>query len=864
MRRPLIAPENDYSALNHGGEIVPTLRVSVVIPVYNRVELLKRTLAGLVAQTYPSDLMQVVVSDDGSDEDVPAAVAESRDSLDVRVLRRDHDGYGAGQARNLGAMSSADADVYVFFDADSVPDRDAVSRHAAWHHLASDLVVIGSRHHVDLSELAPDEISAGGPTLRDLAFGADDVDWHNQRSEDFRDILHRRTASLRTGDEAFRSLVSSNFSVDAKAFERAGGFSADFRRWGGEDTELGWRLWNDGAFFIDASSAAMYHQTQEDSGPAGWRDEQRKLNEGLIRSKIPHRFYRTEGGVINEAPKVTVIIHGSRAGRLDDLADQLLRQRLDDLEVIVTGFGESANPFIERRTADPRFSSAASTEDAVKASKGEFVALLHGEAAPDHRLLSRSVAAIERRPRLGYVTAAYGIQYQDSTVVFRTDVDIDHMDNQWDSGLPIFGMTRRRDLMKSLKTGASVNEAWQWVVDNLDHVSHNAPLVWLPSENRDQAPEGFGPPTSTRSEAMSDLKKGGMRAAKAPMRVAKAILTGSNYRYVANPGRPEPNQVNSPTVNYIGWSGHQNLGDEAMLLATRQLLPWAEVSPGMPSAGMLMLGGGTLINRGYLRKLKAHDSPRVERVIFGTGVANPEYWTEPKEKPEEWAAFVESCAMVGVRGPISESVLDGWGVRSPITVIGDPALSLQPTGGIESVDGRVVVSPAFTRGLLWGESDQAVFSAFARLIKTLRSEGRDVWVLSAFPGDDRHIIEMMRQADAPDLPYLAAHDDPQPALDLLATADLVVAERLHAAVLAAAAGSLPLMVEYRPKLRDFAASVALDDLVIKTDSVGGDALTSLARDALEGRTSLLAVMNQQVDLLRRKQVEAADRLHTFF
>ena len=48
----------------------PTLRVSVVIPVYNRTDLLSRSLAGLCAQTYPGDLFDVIVADDGSEEDV--------------------------------------------------------------------------------------------------------------------------------------------------------------------------------------------------------------------------------------------------------------------------------------------------------------------------------------------------------------------------------------------------------------------------------------------------------------------------------------------------------------------------------------------------------------------------------------------------------------------------------------------------------------------------------------------------------------------------------------------------------------------------------------------------------------------------
>jgi polysaccharide pyruvyl transferase WcaK-like protein len=135
-----------------------------------------------------------------------------------------------------------------------------------------------------------------------------------------------------------------------------------------------------------------------------------------------------------------------------------------------------------------------------------------------------------------------------------------------------------------------------------------------------------------------------------------------------------------------------------------------------------------------------------------------------------------------------------------------------------------------------------------------------VWALSAFPGDDRHIIEMMRRADAPDLPYLAAHDDPDAGVGLLASAELVVAERLHGAVLAAAAGTVPVMVEYRPKLRDFAESVGLGELVIKTDALGGGALVELTDSAYRRRSELAARMSANVNRLRNRQVKAAEEI----
>ena len=45
----------------------PSRAVSVVIPYYDRPDALRLVLVALTAQTYPLDLIQVVIADDGSD-----------------------------------------------------------------------------------------------------------------------------------------------------------------------------------------------------------------------------------------------------------------------------------------------------------------------------------------------------------------------------------------------------------------------------------------------------------------------------------------------------------------------------------------------------------------------------------------------------------------------------------------------------------------------------------------------------------------------------------------------------------------------------------------------------------------------------
>lgn len=313
-------------------------------------------------------------------------------------------------------------------------------------------------------------------------------------------------------------------------------------------------------------------------------------------------------------------------------------------------------------------------------------------------------------------------------------------------------------------------------------------------------------------------------------------------------------------VSYIGFTGKENLGDEAVLAAVRHLFPWATIERDLPDPRVLMVGGGTLINgrHYYLTRVLRNDSPGLERILLGTGVRNPEFWgvTEPME---EWKAFIDSALYAGVRGPDSVRHLATLGVVTGIDVFGDPALSLPRPPDVEPTPGRVVVCPVFTDGNLWGGDDTAVFDALASLIRRLRDEGREVAMMSAFPADDRWLIEIMRRAGAPGLPYLPGYADLDETLRWLAAADLVVGERLHASILAAVCGTPFVAVEYRPKIRDFARSVGMEQAVVRSDEMGR--LDEVVTWALAERDTIAADLTGAVDTIRRHQADVVAELH---
>ncbi|TWT73709.1 putative glycosyltransferase EpsH [Posidoniimonas polymericola] len=86
-------------------------RISVVIPTYNRANLLRGCLDSALAQTRPAD--EIVLVDDGSTDDTSEVVASYSD----QIMFIQQENAGPGAARNNGA-ARASGDYIAFLDSD--------------------------------------------------------------------------------------------------------------------------------------------------------------------------------------------------------------------------------------------------------------------------------------------------------------------------------------------------------------------------------------------------------------------------------------------------------------------------------------------------------------------------------------------------------------------------------------------------------------------------------------------------------------------------------------------------------------------------------------------------------------------------
>ena len=99
--------------------------ISVIIPVFNDSESLQKCLKALENQTYSKSLYEVIVVDNGSDEDVKSVVCQFGQAFAAYESQP-----GSYAARNKG-LSLAKGEIIAFTDADCIPNHDWLEKGVA-------------------------------------------------------------------------------------------------------------------------------------------------------------------------------------------------------------------------------------------------------------------------------------------------------------------------------------------------------------------------------------------------------------------------------------------------------------------------------------------------------------------------------------------------------------------------------------------------------------------------------------------------------------------------------------------------------------------------------------------------------------
>lgn len=334
------------------------------------------------------------------------------------------------------------------------------------------------------------------------------------------------------------------------------------------------------------------------------------------------------------------------------------------------------------------------------------------------------------------------------------------------------------------------------------------------------------------------------------------------------------------TISYLGWVGHNNIGDEAIYRACERLFPNHVLIPSVyknKQASLELFGGGTIWPP------KKKDFTELPSAGIGVGVRQPKFYnrrystfdlgyylgksglSKVTDKtinkkghyllPNDFRQ-INKIDDVGVRGPLSHEILAQHGVDSKIT--GDTALILEPSN-YDSNGGNKIAVTLRDGVRKWNKSDGYV-TAVEKFCKSMSDEFKFVF-LPLKPSDIPLHTELAHNVPNSEFKNYCTVPDVDAVLDEYATCELVIAERLHGSVLASCSYTPFISLEYKPKVEDFVRSIDMSEYNIRIDQVTAAKLDICFNAALSDdlESHLEVEVNKKRRLIRDHSSEIIDR-----
>jgi len=250
------------------------MKFSIIIPTFNRKEHLKKTVETLLHQSY--DKFELIIADDGSSDGTELVVSDfkKRAWFPVKYFWQKNSGRSA--ARNLGIKNS-ECDIVIFVDDHIILQKDFIYNHLkAYQKHCNKGPLVAVRGRSILVNKPEDAFS-------------------------FKGKLPLFKIDKRRIQDPFYTFITNNLSVKKAALEEVGGFDEDFKNYGFQDSELGYRLKKAGYSFKWQPEAVGFIFSCGHKEGAKWeRAYQVGLSANIFAKKHPEARFKVGVNLLNK------------------------------------------------------------------------------------------------------------------------------------------------------------------------------------------------------------------------------------------------------------------------------------------------------------------------------------------------------------------------------------------------------------------------------------------------------------------------------------------------------------------------------------------------------------------------------------
>lgn len=238
---------------------IEDFKATVSIAFYNRLDVLKLTLAGLERQSEQN--FEVLILDDGSKEDVVKEFKEYADTLPLKIKHLWHEDLGFRKNRMLNwCLHHGMSDYHIFLDQDCIPHKEFVREHTL--NQETKTVLCGRRMEFTgfVSKMLTPERVRNGFIEWNLWWIIPAISYMKDNNGP-KGIYLRSKALRKLATARPRGILGCNFSTWKQDLIAVNGFDIRYEKPTiGEDTDIEFRLRKNGIQMKSvANLAVQYH-----------------------------------------------------------------------------------------------------------------------------------------------------------------------------------------------------------------------------------------------------------------------------------------------------------------------------------------------------------------------------------------------------------------------------------------------------------------------------------------------------------------------------------------------------------------------------------------------------------------------------